>query len=298
MPWPQYGNDFRLSPSFVLHAGAHKTGTTLIQNTLKSHRLKLAIHGVRYISRERVAKTLALGDGAGAAAMQFPSSWRRGRWWPRIVLLSHERLMGRFQDFYADSARRANLLLASCQGHNAQVIIYVKRQDHFIESCYVQTLQMGSCKTFREFLAAHPNLQTPLWTTVVRPFCDAFGPDKVTVVPAETISHGAQEFLNRFLSLVHPSLGSLQLPPTKRSNVSLSPVACRIAQFANPLLDRAERAQLRSFLQHNLHSSQKVRRAAFFTAVERHKLLSECERDNRKLFERYMPTFSPMLYCP
>lgn len=155
-----------LMAHYILHIGYGKTGTTALQNTLAHNRDALASQGVIYpdarvkgswlraANHNMVARAVAgrlgwwgLRDEDYIA--QFEAQRRSAD--AKVVLLSGEQFLGAVQPWdYPDTEaywRAQNSVVARLRqvldGHRVTLIVYLRRQDDWVESAINQTIKYG-----------------------------------------------------------------------------------------------------------------------------------------------------------
>ncbi len=243
------------SVALVLHVGAHKTGTSLIQkyfaDRARRHRRRPTVGLIaRYETnaligwgrpllrhpetlRQRIAKEVATGADA--------------------VLLSHENSLGRPFDsqgrsLYPRAADLASALSDLCPQDDARLVFYVRPMADFVESYYLQTINEGRSHTFDEWFAGLAE-DTLRWRPVVDALDDAFGRPRVAIGDFTELAAGPTEYLRRFMirsGLPRPA----RIRYDDIRNPSLSTRGVEIARAINPYLSgAAEQPIVRRFLQ-------------------------------------------------
>jgi hypothetical protein len=246
----------------VLHVGAPKTGTKLIQKTLRANGSRLAENGVDVLLRDAYN---SLAEGASVR-------WRRGRADVDVhvavgdalrarleeaptVLVSHEDLLGPIASFrqggrlYPDAAQVLRSLIARGRPDSVTITLSVRSPDRYVESVYLQLVRVGSTMRFDEYLRPIQPHQLS-WLDLARRIEAAAG-----VVPIvryfETIHAGARGYVRQFFDDL--ALGISPIFPFRidQQNRGYSDVAMRIALAANAELSAADRRLLRRFLEEN-----------------------------------------------
>jgi hypothetical protein len=147
----------------VLHAGAAKTGTTLVQKALDANRA--AFEAKRYAvlirhdfdSATGGAHALWRRKGTGTGSVRDSFARLRDGLEHENVLLSHEDLFATVQSFrvgpiYGPANDVLRIAQEELRPERTTLLFYVRRQDRFVESAYLQTVRMGSTLTFEEFM--------------------------------------------------------------------------------------------------------------------------------------------------
>jgi len=238
----------------VIHVGAHKTGTSLVQRYFSDQPQLTRARGIGLITRDDASNRLV---GWGDIVHERPEALRSRleeemAMRPSVVFMSLENTLGRpflpdRPGLYPDASRGAEGLAKACNGLDTHVVFYVRPIVEFLESYYLQTVQQGAWHSFQDW---YGTLSGPHeWTPAVRALDDTFGADRVLVGDFGEIARGQNQFLQQFMTRA-----GLPQPPTVDyeavRNRSLSARGLEIALSINPHLRSAsERRETRLFLQ-------------------------------------------------
>ena len=177
----------------VFHVGAHKTGTTLVQDYLGQQLKALRDKGIAHIPRGRMGRLVGWGDVLADDPSPFATELAGFAADPSIhtVVLSHEDTLGRpftraDPGLYPDAARNAQLLRGILDGYDVRIIVSTRRQHEFLGSYYLQTVHEGGTETFAQW-ATHLDLEQLSWRRVIDPFTAAFGSGAVHLLDFATI---------------------------------------------------------------------------------------------------------------
>lgn len=259
----------------ALHLGAHKTGTSLIQKYMRDRPQEMArmravpiprsdcntLIGWGRVPQDHPAllREAVLAAARGPRPVDRLRRVRPARGWtaalrpPRTVIVSHENSLGApFQSpapgLYPAARDCADGLRASLDGLDTHVVYYIRSQDEFLESFYLQTVHQGGTTGFDEWIGT---LDTSAlsWVPAVTALADAFGADRVAVRDFAEIRRGQNEFLAHFLRTCDPRLDP-RLDYRPMRNISVSQQGLELALVMNPLLRTPqERKAVRTFLQ-------------------------------------------------
>ena len=241
----------------VIHVGAHKTGTSLVQRYFNDDHQRNQALGIGFISRADISPLLGWGNNPPEAVRSRLEEEAARR--PSVILTSHENTLGRpflpgRPGLYPDASRGAEGLAKACDGFDTHVIFYVRPIADFLESFYLQTIHQGSSHSFQ---AWYESLSGPHgWTPAVEALEHAFGADRVILGDFIETTAGQNQFLRLFMIR-----SGIPQPPTvdhqRIENPSISARGLDIALRINPHLhtDR-ERRVTRLFLQE--HFSNQV----------------------------------------
>ena len=238
----------------VIHVGAHKTGTSLVQRYFSDQPQKTRALGIGLITREDASNRLV---GWGDKVHDRPEDLRSRleeemAKQPSVVFMSLENTLGRpfltdRPGLYPDATRGVEGLAKACDGFDTHVVYYVRPIVEFLESYYLQTVQQGAWHSFQDWYGTLDGPHT--WTPAVSALDETFGADRVLMGDFAEIALGQNEFLQQFMTRA-----GLPQPPTVDydlvRNRSLSARGLEIALSINPHLSSAsERRETRLFLQ-------------------------------------------------
>ena len=213
-------------PRLVLHAGLHRTATTTVQVGLEVLRRQLRKQGVALVNHRQIKRLQHLSGWASglkpepAHAQHFSDELRSlvldemskvekvsGR--PaHQVLISSERLGGARLPTRLDSpvfrpraVPAIDHVLKALEPEEAHIALYVRRQDRFMESCYIWEIQKGLTHTIRD---QFPFIAEPVmdYTELADRLVAIPGVTSIRVRPFETIRSGSLAYLDDFLTNV------------------------------------------------------------------------------------------------
>ncbi len=208
------------------------------------------------------------------------------------ILISWEGFLGhsaldRYGGIYTHSRFVADSLKIICSGYNARLLIVVRRQDDFIESCYLQQIKENRSLGFAEFTQMI-DIGKISWVNVVRPFVECFG-DDFSVCPFEYIKEGGSlGFIEYCLSsLLNRSFKAVGFSIIEQANASFSKTGVDISRELLPKLPRKRRAELNKILFQEF-SSIRYGKAKYFGGFERQLIKSHCFNSNKTLFDKHI----------
>jgi hypothetical protein len=254
------------SPRMKFHIGAHKTGTTVIQQFLAASRPRLRERGVAYLGRpllDGFAKNKSERDPRdGPLAVRLAELSAAGR--TEVVIGSCENLLGApftsdSDELYPKAAERISALRRVLEPYESTIIITVRPQADFLESYYMQTINQGEYATFDEWLARR-NLAELSWRPLIETARGTFGQNAVQIIDFELLRSGGPEaYLAEFMAVADPGR-AIEITAPEADNASLSARGLQIALAMNPLLiDKDERVATRKFLQQHFSNRSSPR---------------------------------------
>jgi hypothetical protein len=222
----------------VLHLGAHRTGTTLIQKLLARNRAGLRKQGVRaYVSGDDFCWRLRwLVENEGL--LETPENARGMLDLPtdcdRIVI-SEENLFctageAPLTQLYAERVRRLEILRELFVPCRVRVLFYVRDHASFIESCYLKYFEERAAaghvpptfENYVEMIESPPERLS--WLPMTGALCANFTRQNVYVNNYRSLGEdGPRKFCGSFFELAGVAPESLDLRcPRNRVNPSLS----------------------------------------------------------------------------
>ena len=281
----------------VLHLGAHKTGTSLVQKYMRDRPAACKSAGISPMLRGDGDKLIGWGRereleaGSNGLVAKIDEAEKNGA---EYFILSHENALGRpfrpnAAHLYPDVARRAaNLKSAIGENQPWRVIYYIRDQASFIESYYLQTIHEGSWNDFDSFvseLGSHGYS----WTPVYNALCDLFGLGNVVIRSFDQdMANGQASYLQKFLQ----SAGVTKLKPFGEfdynpvRNPSIGDRGLDLARGINPILiNTSERRLFRKFLQENF-SNQQYPRPVLLSEAAKAEIRAVYRDENKRLLER------------
>lgn len=239
----------------IMHVGAHKTGTSLIQKYFRDKMMLLGESPVSYIARSDTNKLIGWGQHLTEHPDRLRSRLETELAHSPQVFVSHENTLGHpFVDgkpgLYPDAQELAKALASITLDLDPCVAFYIRPMADYVESFYLQTVHQGAVHSFDEWYAT-VDPATLSWQPIVDVLDDTFGAERVVVGDFGTISAGQNEFLIHFMERCGlPVPNTVDYRPVR--NASVSARGLEIALKINPHLENIdERRSTRKFLQDN-----------------------------------------------
>lgn len=293
----------------VLHIGAEKTGTTVIQAFCADNADALADRGVLYPEgygyRKHTALTAAVSGAddlllrAGAdpgadpdrlaedVSARLKEAVARGR--PEHLLLSSEHLSSRLAD--AKPISRLHAMLAEIS-EEVRVVLYLRRQDQLLLSLYSTSVKAGGTKSLGEFARGawwfDFDRLLGLWEA-------EFGRDSVVVARYPPSCPLIADFFD-VAGLPNPP--AVELEPAR--NVALDHTNARLLAALNARLPamrdgalNPDRVGLRQFFEARSHGPPLA-----MTIEERQAFLDRFASANARVRDRYFPDDAALFPAP
>jgi hypothetical protein len=280
----------------VLHVGAHKTGTTLVQKALRANREAFATRGYDVLIRNEY-ENLTEGyhsrwrrQGASLGNVTKAFEMVRDAATQDSLIISHEDILASVHSFrtgplYAPADNVLRIAHKVLQPERTTVLLYVRRQDRFVESSYLQTVRVGSTKTFAEFMepVTAENLR---WDSLVEKIRETLPADaEMRVNYFESIKElHSRPFVREFFRQTGVGVVPKFSFNTEAVNRGYSDAALKLALVGNAELEAEDRRKLRLFLDANF-SNVTHPSPLLLTQDQREEMLAALAPSNKALHE-------------
>ncbi|MGR3607283.1 MAG: hypothetical protein ACU0BN_00230 [Sulfitobacter sp.] len=296
--------------TIFVHLGAHKTGSTLLQNMLFRNRESLVRQKVFYQRGPGRHPFFEYYRDQNMAAFQNRCVELRERFQEnaaryRHVVFSSETLFGTSDlsggtRLYPNAPWVLDILTGILKGMNVHFILYTRRQDDFIESTFInrlQTLATSSHLDHRALLSRSDwsnfdnylqsfDFQALSWHQLASEIADRFGRKTLTVRPYESIALGKRHYCEAFFGGVcDPS--RLELTAEVYENRSFSATAMHEFITQAPSLEYEDLKPLRLRLQ-AAYPVPHHPRPRLLSLRQRIGILEALEGSNRALFSDFI----------
>ena len=206
------------------------------------------------------------------------------------VILSDENILGSrlipTKTLYPLCKKRIDAYKQIFPNEDIKVILYIRNQDTFIESCFVQDIHQRKIIPFQQYLSSI-DMKSLYWSTVVSNICNVVGKENIVVRQFETIYEGFNSFAGDFFSLFcnEQLLKKIKIKQIQR-NPSFSKLAIDIATAVGPLVNKGQWIPARKMLQKNF-CSKNYPRKKLLDDETRAELTALYEDDNKKLLDDF-----------
>lgn len=270
-----------------IHVGTHKTGTTTIQHALREASRVGGSNGWHYAGTPRAAKGFMRSSIHDAECVRsFREEFLQGiqrAGGGKSIIFSSEALSGRPGTGYQNANAVASMLREATADYDVKIIIYLRRQDDFVESMYTQSIHQGESVAFEDFLAGFDAPGALMYSLFINNFIEHFGRDNIIVRSYHTAAW--KGLLEDFGDLVGAT--GLSKVDHERKNPSYSSHALEIAKKSNLDLDAGQKRQLRDALQKVMYKN-KGERFSLFSNAGREAFLERFAADNHWVAEQYL----------
>ncbi len=296
----------------IIHCGAHKTGSSSIQSLLFEQRRELLKQGVLYITeaelnRNGILQYLHRPTTSASTRIEIRSLLTEilDQYRSEKVIISHESIFSFASlyrgggDFYRStpqSLKNLALLELGDFFSSIRVVLYVRRQDEFLQSLYMQNLSTGMWTTSFNQTLAEIDCSKISWLSYATNLADFFGHEQLVVRPFEVINNGWKNLVVDFSTASTIDLHSTLAE--KKVNESFSTPAYFAALKLMPLFS-TKQAKLRvaRTLKYALPPSL-FGKANPLSEEDSLNILGQLEQDNRRLFATFIKDYSEDFYAP
>jgi hypothetical protein len=211
------------------------------------------------------------------------------------VILSCSEYIGDLDIAFADTREMAVKLDAVTRKYPRKIIVYIRRQDIFIESTYAQYVKQGASYSFAEFLQQFDVYRFD-WFRLLGLYREYFGEQDFVIRPYEKGQLYKGDVVSDFYHTIGiESLDSLQ--KHNYSNRGYSPAGLEIARAYNRIYARNpdKKIRMKNRLQNRM-PKQHYDDFYFFSYEERKKILAFYEESNHKLATEYLHKDNGLLF--
>jgi hypothetical protein len=270
----------------VIHVGTHKTGTTTIQDFLRANRRWFRTEGYLYIGspllfkmfKNRSYNSDLVSECKKTFAVKTTAFNRNKKFF-----ISCENLSGDPWDGYKNSDIIAEMLRDIFPNFDVKIVLYLRRQDLFIESLYVQYIQQGGVLSFDEY---YNNVSVGVdfnWLNLVEGFSKIFGKSALTIRVFETENMISHDLITDFCSTLNIIP---HIEERSAKNVSYARDILEYARLSNRHLGSSAKKSLRRQLQ-ALAVGYDSKKYSYLSEEKRKDLIERYAHSNKELFSEY-----------
>jgi len=278
-----------------IHVGAHKTGSSSIQKSLDRYKYFNLRHGVCYISMTSIFNKFTFLQEEDLGLIKFTRNYLDSQinQYKKInnFVISSENIFGDAKNSYSNLQLMVNSLGKIFRGYDVRIVIYIRRQDLFVESLYTHLVERGYSKNFNSFLT---NLTPDAfeWDKCVNYFEKVFGNGNIIV-------KNFDEEINLPNGLIANFSNLIQVPemPNVKNNASSNKLIVSIKRCLN---SQAKMTNMENFYLARFLRRQKISNNAkvfHFNDEDRKKFLRKFDRSNlmiKKKYQIFFPKYQPL----
>lgn len=276
---------------FFLHIGTHKTGTTSIQNSMSKLKNNLRDENIiyipvfpemfEYVLSEKI--DISLIEKSKKIIDSHTNLYLKSK--DITYVMSNEGFSGDPRKGYYNASINAEMLSKVLEPYDVEVVIYLRRQDSFLESMYTQTIHEGGSLSFNEFVADCDQYKYD-WYNLIDSYANYFGKDNITVKRYDKSYLKNGEMVDDFADHIGSSV--LQsLNKNKLANSGYSRDALELARICNEQFTDKEKKKLRYLLQ-STNSKLPHEMYSYFNIDAREELLNTYANSNDKVVKEYL----------
>ena len=215
---------------------------------------------------------------------------------PVRYVLSSEGFSGDHDRGYDNTAVVAECVHRMVDGHAADIIVYLRRQDDFVESLYTLSIKKGRSLSFDEYLARFDTRAFD-WALLLERYAAAFGRRSLKVRRYHrAFLPSADSLLDDFGALIGcPELSAGRSHEPRNPGISRD--ALELARLANRHLEEDEQRQLRDILQRT-NAKPAFQHFGFFAPGQRAEFLARYTTSNAAVAREYFADESGELFPP
>lgn len=272
-----------------IHIGANKTGTTSIQSFMNTNNSLLNTYGLHYCSIGKLWDghfPLSWELGAGSAPTNYKSE---GNLWEKVK----EEIKARPENSFLISSenfillkdiKKLNFIKDVLSDFDTYIIMYIRRQDLWVESLYLQAIKMGiNVKDFLTF-SKRPG-QNLDYLQIIQPWEEVFG-EKNILVHSFDNQDVKSNLIIHFLSILNLNIDDLKQFKYKFVNESLTREIAEFLLVYNKYFKQQQRSNIINFYNKYL-KNEKSLNTKFFNKDERIKFLQRFEESNTQISKKY-----------
>jgi len=206
-----------MSKNIILHIGTQKTGTTAIQIFLTNNQTQLKDEGFEYLD-PRTGKLGLDNHNHGHLALCLTGYWRNTN-----HQLTREEAWGMLKSAVEESEHTVIVssellstpqilphlpfIKASLGGLNVKVIIYLRRQDIFVQSVYKERLKGNEQRIFETAYQEGDYKKVLDFRNIVDQWAHSFGQENIQIRPYEKKQLLNGDILADFMNVIGSGIG-------------------------------------------------------------------------------------------
>jgi hypothetical protein len=281
-----------------IHIGTHKTGTTAIQSSLNESTSLLKMENIYYFPLSKNAIQLMtikeLNNKLIATCKKELFKFIK-----KIKNKNQIKIIWSFEGFsgnpllgYKNSKYIAESLRRITKEFETKIIVYIRRQDIFVESLYTQMIHQGESYDFKTFIDGITK-DSFNWNNLLDNYSNYFGKENLIVCKYEKyylVRNGS--IVNHFKQIIGKSL---KLNKPSKINKGYSRDALEIARILNRNLTKVEKTQLRRLLR-NISTKDVFEYYSYWKSNERNQFLDTYSHSNSIVAKEYFNDTSGVLF--
>jgi hypothetical protein len=290
-----------IDKKLYIHIGTHKTGSSAIQASIQCNSTFLKRNDFSFLKyslthHPHILHSIDCENQTRLKEEKTNLENEISMISENNIILSCEEYFGDLSKSYSDAHSMAYKLSFVTKSYQKKIIIYLRRQDEFIESSYAQYIKEGASFSFCDFIKHDINNYQFNWFKLIGFYIDIFGKENVSIRPYEKKQLFEGDVVKDFYKII--GIDSLELlKKHKYSNYGFTRSALEIARIYNKTYktNNTKKMNLSNILQTRMHKN-KFGEFNFFLYQERKKLLEYYKESNLKVAVEYLHQPQDMLY--
>lgn len=281
--------------TIYIHVGTHKTGTTALQNFFYLNMEALLKKSVCYprpgpgvvLPFQHASLAFKLEEGRCQEVFEFIMHFSRSF---KVVLLSSEVFLRKSPNRPYGTAREL-AVLKRCAA-SVKIIIYLRRQDHYVESFYQEMVKNPKFRVTDIFGEFEENNSGGEYLALLDHWASVFGKENIIVRPYEKQQFiGGTVFLD-FLNILKIDWDdNFVIPDNSKSNVGFVYDVLELTRLSNRYRSEVEQRSFLKLLKLALGENFLKRpdeKYSFLSPPERVELLNKYQDTNSKIAHQFL----------
>lgn len=243
-----------IKKKLYIHIGTHKTGSTAIQKFLRENSQLLLKENIVYLPIPRISRGLMKITHLDSIIIDqsrkelFKSIKSKQKNSNTKFIWSFEGFSGNPYTGYNNTSIVAESIKKITQGLDVNIIIYLRRQDDFLESLYTQMIHQGESISFNSFVKKYSDNDFN-WEELLLNYSQVFNRENIIVKRYDKFFlPGEYDLINDFLCILNIKKVN-HFDKTSNINSGYSRDTLEIARLLNLHFDEKEKYHLRHILQ-------------------------------------------------
>lgn len=275
-----------MKKNIYLHIGTNKTGSSAIQSFLNTNESLLNLNNIHYCSTGKIWNAhfpLAWELGCGKSALNYNEKnlWEKAKL--EFENKKEENIIISSENFVLlRDTKKMYYIKNLLQNYNIYILLYIRRQDLWVESLYLQSIKMGNNVNNFEKYCNNCGQELDFYK-FLQPWEEVFGENNIKVL---NFDNAKKNIIDSFLTLIGNT--KIPLPPAKNKIVNET-ITRELAEFLirfNPVINSKKRQEIISFYNKFIKSEDSLN-TKFFNINERLKFLSKYNQSNNLIARKY-----------
>lgn len=279
-----------------LHIGTHKTGTTTIQRNLENVESDLKKEKIIYLNTpsifEEMSDLKTVDEDMIIKCREYLNSNTKKYSEDYKFVMSSEHFSGSVEHGHYKAT--AKMLRQITEGFDVTIIVYLRRQDLFVESLYTQSIHEGGYLSFDQFLNEF-DFSDFDWYALLSSYTKVFERESIIVNVYDKKHLLQKSIMQSFAESIGSNFLKNKVFKNTKYNVSYDRNILEIARISNPVLDVNQKKRLRRIL-HAVSAMINGKKYTFFNEKSRNEFISKYDKSNALVAKEYVRDGSEKLF--